>query len=417
MKKSKILIFLLLSFIILMPFLTVDAAEVHIYDDMGYFSDEEITLLGEELSAGENETGIDMIIITSGDLGSKTPTTYLEDYSEKLYDSGLVSSDAVFMLYGIDNMPSEENGTGKYVEIHGYGACEYYLSNDNIENILDKISPYLSSDRLLEASSMFIDLSKEYILEAEQIYNQPTITTIPSPTLENGHIYDDGAFLSENELKELENIILTYEKKADADIIIITTDSLYGKSPSQYLSDYYIKLFNNKLVSLNAAVMLYVKTSNYYCQIHGYGTTEQYVNDYRIEKILDEIMPVLDKNNISSACRLFAENVSKYMNRHPIHDKIYAKPWMQLIIAAVLGAIIVVIMAASSGGKMKAGNMTYLDASHSGITARKDQYIRTSVTKRRRPQQQTSSSGGGRSHSSGGRSGGGRSHSGGGRRL
>ena len=74
---------------------------------------------------------------------------------------------------------------------------------------------------------------------------------------------------------------------------------------------------------------------------------------------------------------------------------------------------------------MTAGSRDYLDRSKSGLIGRRDQYIRSTVTRVRKPTQNHTSSGsrggsrGGFSSGGfrGGRSSGGRSHSSGGRKL
>ena len=92
---------------------------------------------------------------------------------------------------------------------------------------------------------------------------------------------------------------------------------------------------------------------------------------------------------------------------------IYLRAWVQLVVALVIGGIVVGGMAASNGGTMTVNANTYLDERYSGIRARRDDYIRTSVTKRRKPQETRSSGGGGGSHHSSG----GHSHSSAGRHF
>ena len=91
---------------------------------------------------------------------------------------------------------------------------------------------------------------------------------------------------------------------------------------------------------------------------------------------------------------------------------IYLRAWVQLIAALIIGGIAVSVMAVKSGGVMTVNADTYLDSRYSGIRARRDDYIRTSVTKRKKPKPSEGggSSGGGQvssgghSHSSRGRS-------------
>ncbi len=90
--------------------------------------------------------------------------------------------------------------------------------------------------------------------------------------------------------------------------------------------------------------------------------------------------------------------------------------FVQLLIAIVIGAVTVVIMAYNSGGRMTAGGSNYIDPNHSGLIGRRDDYIRTTVTRIRKPQDNNTGGRGGFNAGGfrGGMSGGGRSHSSGG---
>lgn len=228
------------------------------------------------------------------------------------------------------------------------------------------------------------------------------------------HVYDDGGFFTEDEIEFLERELSNYEINIGADIIIITANNLKYNQEAGYLDDYSDKLYFNDLISSNSIIMLYGEDRSAgeggqrYCYIHGYGSTEKYMSEKRINKIIDGLVPLFKSKEYEKAGIYFAEKAAAYMNLHPAKDLIFTKFWFQIIISAVIGAIAVGCMAASSGGKVTTNNTTYFDSSHSGITARRDQYIRTSVTKRKIPQQ---------SSGSGGRSGGGRSRSSGGRRF
>jgi uncharacterized protein len=72
-------------------------------------------------------------------------------------------------------------------------------------------------------------------------------------------------------------------------------------------------------------------------------------------------------------------------------------------------------MAFNSGGRMTAGSSNYMEQNNSGLIGRRDDYIRTQVTRVRKPQNNNSGGGGFNAGGfRGGMSGGGRSHSSGG---
>jgi uncharacterized protein len=93
-------------------------------------------------------------------------------------------------------------------------------------------------------------------------------------------------------------------------------------------------------------------------------------------------------------------------------ENILTNVWFQILAAIIIGIIAVVIMAYNSGGRMTAGGNTYMDSNNSGLIGRRDDYIRTQVTRVRRPQNNNNGGGGFNAGGfRGGTSGGGRSHS------
>jgi uncharacterized protein len=165
--------------------------------------------------------------------------------------------------------------------------------------------------------------------------------------------------------------------------------------------------------------------------IQGYGLCESRVNDDRIEYILDDIIECFSEDDYVYGVKLFATeaayyarstNYSKYFKDNSFEGKVKRMPWgLVVLVPAGIAAIGVLCMKGSNGGKMTTNGKTYIQNDASCLTAKKDDYVRTSVTKTYSPRSSGSSGGsrssGGRSSGGGGRSSGGRSHSGGSRRF
>ena len=178
--------------------------------------------------------------------------------------------------------------------------------------------------------------------------------------------------------------------------------------------------------------------------IQGYGKCEFYISNDRIEHMLDDIIIFhLADDRYYEGMTLFIDEVVYYMgqdagvsfeyedgqdygetyNGLTEYYHVSLTPAQALgsvpfgliaLIACAIGGISLAVMASSSGGKVTINNRSYLDNAHSGLTASRDDYVRTTVTKRRKPQENNTSSGP-RSSGGGGRSSGGHSHSGGSR--
>lgn len=269
------------------------------------------------------------------------------------------------------------------------------------------------------------------------------------------HVYDMAGLFSETELEGLEEKCISCWEDASVEIIILTHND-----PGAIYAEDYIEDFEDQLPA-GDRVYLLIDMYNRDVFIEGYGKAETYVNSKRIDKILDKIVPDLTDGNYFDACLTFIEMAASYMKdgselnydhkynippqssapKKPYYDEtwpsgkysqgttrtaimIFSNVWVQLFISIIIGATAVAVMAYNSGGKMTAGSSNYLDHASSGLIGRRDDYIRTTVTKVRRPRNDSnntkSSHARGGFNSSGFRGGvssGGRSHSSGGRKF
>lgn len=228
-------------------------------------------------------------------------------------------------------------------------------------------------------------------------------------------VYDDGKFLTEAEIYNLEEKLVNYESQAGVSIVFVTTTDLKGKYFDVYLEDYSDHLYNQGLIGEDCVLILYgMDKEGRFLEIQGYGIAQKYINNNRIQKIIDDLIPIFREGREQDAFLEFANLVVYYMNREPKKDNLLYHPLLHLGVASLIGLIVIATMIGGSSGRMSVNQTTYMDATHSGVVARRDEYIRTSITKRRKPKEQSASSSG---RSGGGISSGGRSHSGGGRRF
>jgi uncharacterized protein len=261
----------------------------------------------------------------------------------------------------------------------------------------------------------------------------------------NQHVYDKAGLLSTTEAEDLEQMCIDYGTEAGIDIMILTHDD----SDAVYAED-YIEAFEDQLPVGNRVYLL-LDMNERVVFMEGYGTAETYIHSKRIDKIIEEITPDLSGGNYFDACTTYIKRSAAYMSddselntdhdytagtpqssdpNAPNYDEtwpsdrntgsselidILSNVWLQLIVAVVIGIITVSIMAYNSGGRMTAGSSNYIESNNSGLIGRRDNYVRTQVTRVRKPQNNNSSGGGFNAGGfRGGSSGGGRSHSSGG---
>lgn len=238
------------------------------------------------------------------------------------------------------------------------------------------------------------------ILILSSIILRPSINAFADSS--NQRVYDNAGLLTSDEIESLEAAALELGVKYNTDIYIITDEDSDGKSREEYMEDFA----DAKAVENSTIIFVNMESGNRGFEIQGYGKDEFIITGSRIEDIIEVIKPLLSNGDFYSAFGTFLSEIEYYYEKGP-QRSIFSEPWLQLIISLAIGGVVVGAMAFNSGGRITVNERTYLDASHSRIVARRDDYIRTATTKTRRPQNNNRSGGGGISS-------GGRSHSGGG---
>ena len=243
-------------------------------------------------------------------------------------------------------------------------------------------------------------------------------------------IYDFYGKFSRSELSEIEAWICEKEDESNISIRVFVAE-MDADEEKYFLEECADTLCDNGYAKEDLAIML-LNLDDYdrgVC-IQGYGLCEERVNDDRIEYILDDIIEHFSDDDYVYGVKLFATeaayyaqstNFGKYFKDNSFEGKMKRMPWPLVIIGPAAVAFVgILLMKGSKGGKMTTNGLTYIQNGVSGLTANKDDYVRTDVSKTYSPVSSGSSggrSGGGRSSGGGGRSSGGRSHSGGSRRF
>jgi uncharacterized protein len=263
-------------------------------------------------------------------------------------------------------------------------------------------------------------------------------------------IFDYYELFSDKEVEKLEELSKKYGEEGKIDIVVITTDSLDGKSRQEYLEDCYDEYSFGYEKEFGTAVLLLLNMDpdDRGIEIQGYGGAENYIHNDRIEHMLDDIVKFLQNQEYYKAMETYMKQAAYYMNEDkgvntsPVvgekdsghyygeasvdgPSNYYEEPkellpqdlLVMLGISLVIGVIVVGIMAYTSGGRVTVTSRTYLDEQNSRVIGSRDDYIRTTTTRVKKPSNDNNSSGGGgiRSSGGGGVSSGGHSHSGGGR--
>ncbi|WMM23303.1 TPM domain-containing protein [Tissierella sp. MB52-C2] len=224
-------------------------------------------------------------------------------------------------------------------------------------------------------------------------------------------IYDFANLLTKEEKMELEKISSKYSPKRETDFIILTISDPIGKDIVDYMEDFYYEngLGYDKPHGNIAILTIDMKNRDVY--LAGYYKAEKYLDDYRLDIIRDKITPDLSQGNYYDAFYTFIKTSYKYMGIRPgvNPENVLFEFWFQIIISLGIASITVGIMAYNSGGRTTVNAATYQDPTSSKILNRRDNYLRTDVSKRKKPSDNNSSGGSSVGRSSSGSSVGGSS--------
>nr|WP_280521273.1 TPM domain-containing protein [Paenibacillus mangrovi] len=221
-------------------------------------------------------------------------------------------------------------------------------------------------------------------------------------------IFDNAHLLSQEEYRELNAMANEYGAKRETDIMILTSTNPEGADVQKMTENFYDEQAPGYDKPHGNAVILTLDMYHRETYLAGFYKGEQYLDDGRLNKIRNKITPDLSNGDYKLAFEQYIKTTYKYMGFKPgvNPDNIMFNIWFQLGGAAVIGVIVVGIMAYRSGGRVTVNGWTYEDTSTSGILDHQDRYIRTTTTRRKIEKNTSSGSGGG------GTTSGGHSHSG-----
>lgn len=234
-------------------------------------------------------------------------------------------------------------------------------------------------------------------------------------------VIDDAELLSSSEETELAAHIAKLTDAYGVDIVILTNDSLDGKTPEAYADDFYD--YNGYGVGDTRDGMLFLismNTRDYWTSTT--GECIQLFSDYDIESLGDLIVDDLSYGNYYKAFsdyvdaiedKLVAEYASapvKFVSslKHAADSLVGI-----LIASLIITAIVVTVMRKNMKPvALQSYAGEYIDKDSFILTEQSDTYLFTTTTRKRVPRESSSSSGGGGSSTHTGSSG--TSHGGGG---
>ncbi|MEI3605652.1 TPM domain-containing protein [Pseudogracilibacillus sp. SE30717A] len=206
-------------------------------------------------------------------------------------------------------------------------------------------------------------------------------------------VFDEANLLSDTEIEKVEKLAAKYSNKRNTEFIIVTVEDS-EKDLQIYMDDFYDEQYGEMDENV---VLLGLNMTERDVILSSYSDIRRKLDPDRLTIIREKITPSLSNGDYFNAFESFITLSAKYMQyREGVNP---ANPlfntWVQLAIGVGIAAAIVWAMARSVEPRMTTTSTTYRDMDRTKILGKRDQYIRTTVTKRRKPKQ-SSSGGGGR---------------------
>lgn len=226
---------------------------------------------------------------------------------------------------------------------------------------------------------------------------------------------DRAGLMTANEAEELAEKLDRISAKCDMDVVVVTTDTLDGKSPRAYADDFYD--YHQPSYSRDGILLLVCTGSNdWYISTSGFGITA--FTDAGIEYISDRFVPYLSDGEYTEAFNVYAdlcdEFVVKARTGEPYDSWNLPKaPFnyvMNTLVAIGIGLVVAFIAMTGMKSQLntvraKAGASAYVKNDSLNVTEAGDLYLYSTIRRVRRETSQgsgTHRSSSGRSHGGGG---------------
>lgn len=243
----------------------------------------------------------------------------------------------------------------------------------------------------------------------------PVLATSDMPRL-----VDNAGLLSASEQSELLAKLDEISQRQQLDVVVVTTNSLDGKTPMDYADDFYD--YNGYgYGSEHDGVLLLVSMEDRDCWLSTCGYAMTAITDDGVDYISDKVLSYLKDDNYAQAFSAYADLCDEFVTQaktgQPYDgDNMPKAPFgvgKNLLIAVGIGLVVALIVTGTMKAKLKSvrrqsAASNYTKANSLNINESSDMFLYSTIARTEKPK--SNSSGGSSSHTSSS----GTSHGGGG---
>lgn len=230
------------------------------------------------------------------------------------------------------------------------------------------------------------------------------VTFVKAQESHPARLIDNAAILNDSEKSSLSSKLNSISENQKCDIVVLTTDTLGGKTTSSYADDFYD--YNNYGIGENkdgVLLLVNMEEHDWYISTCGFGITA--FTDAGIEYIGKEIKPYLKKEQYSKALETYADLCDKFITQaktgEPYTKKnLPKKPFriaLEIIISISVGIAIGFIVAGVMKSQLKTVNnkthaADYVNKNSLNITKSNEMFIFSRITRSAKPKEGNSGS-------------------------
>lgn len=237
------------------------------------------------------------------------------------------------------------------------------------------------------------------------------VLTVGAADAHPPRLVDNAGLLSQAEADSLRATLDQYSEELNFDIVVVTTNTLDGKTPRDYADDYFD--YNGYGYGANrdgALFLRYINGSSKEVWLSTSGEGIKAIRDADIESIFDDMEDDIRANRYGAAFQVLAQDVRDEVLDYRSYDTI----WIFVGLAVGLGVGLIATNAMRSSLKSVRQQRyagSYIKGNSVNITEARDIFLYRTVSRVAKPKE--SSGGGSSTHTSSS----GRSHGGGGRSM
>ena len=227
-------------------------------------------------------------------------------------------------------------------------------------------------------------------------------------------LVDQADLLTDAQEASLLSKLDSISNRQGMDVVVVTADTLDGKSPMAYADDFYDY---NGYAEDGILLLVSMEDSDWWISTAGYGITA--FTDAGIEYLGNRFVPSLSDGDYASAFEIYADHCDEFITQAKNGDpydthNLPKEPFdflLNLAVSFVIGLVIAAIATAVMKGKLKsvraqAGASGYVKTGSMNVTHRQDLFLYRDVNRTAKPKDSSGSSthtsSSGRSHGGGG---------------